>query len=365
MKSYFCFGRNFLKYFFALVTLFGIVILLIYTDTCKDSVTEGINACTGILVPSLFPFFFLSSFIVYTDSLSVLTKPLYFAEKIFDIPRAGIGAVILSLIGGYPVGAKTVSALYRENKITYYTAKKLCYCCVGSGSGFLVTFIGEGIFLSKKFGILLLISNAVSVISVLLLSRLNSLFRKNKESSKEFKVSEKIVENNSRLNLGDAVVLATENAVKTTLSMCGIVVIFIVINNLLALIPLYNGYLALALEITGGLIKYGKGMTFETIAFITGFGGICVHFQIYGIAGKIKINKLQFVFARIVQGGISALVLHILLLLFPVTRETFSSLTSAPNGTFSGTLWGGGAIILLSIVFLITIKKQEVNLCAE
>lgn len=341
------------------------MILLIYTDTCKDSVTDGIKACTGILVPSLFPFFFLSSFIVYTDSLSVLTKPLGFAEKLFGIPRAGIGAVVLSLIGGYPVGAKTVAALYKENKITYDTAKKLCYCCVGSGPGFLVTFIGEGIFLSKRFGVLLLISNVASVFSVLLLGRFSNFLRRNKDSSKAQKVSVKHTKNNSPIKIGEAVVLATESAVKATLAMCGFVVIFIVINNLLALIPLYNGYLAATLEITGGLIKYGCGMTFEMIAFLTGFGGLCVHFQIYGIAGKIKINKLQFVFARIAQGGISALVLHILLLIFPVTRETFSSLSSAPRGTFSGTLWGGGAIILLSIVFIITIKKQEVDLCAE
>jgi hypothetical protein len=339
------------------ISIAGIIALMTFTNIYKSAVSEAIFACGNILIPSLFPFIFLSSFIVYTDSFSIINNHCNFIKKLFGIPKEGLIAIIMCLIGGFPVGAKTVCALYESGKISAVQCEKLYYCCVGAGPGFLISFIGENIFLSKKAGILLFISNGISVLILLLINR-----KKNDNYTFVKKIQDKIT-------LGNAVVLSTESAVKSTLSMCGFVIIFMVINNILSMVPIHNMYLASMLEITGGIIKYGNQLPYEGIAFLVGFGGICVHFQIFGIIKKIKINKTYFFIMRILEGLISAVIFHFLLLLFPVAITTFSNIDKTLTPRLSGTLWGSIAIILLSIVFLISIHKknnnQEVNLCAE
>ena len=340
----------------ALLSAVFIALLLFDTSAYKQSVTDGLNACGNVLVPSLFPFLFLSSFIVESDGLSAFTKRLGFLCRILRISNEGILALILCLIGGFPVGAKTVSTLYREKKITYEEAKKLSYCCVGAGPGFMITFVGQGIFHSKELGIMLFFSNMLGVLFTFFIQRKSTF---------------EIRDNHSQLrrkSIGEALVTSTESAVRATLSMCGFVVLFIVINNLLSLVPFWNGYLASMLEITGGTINYAQNMRFEFVGALIGFGGICVHFQIFAIIKDIKINKAYFVMMRVLQGLFSGITLHILLRIFPVAQETFGNMESPPHPKVYTTLWGGGALIILSIIFLMSIKnknKQEVNLCAE
>lgn len=332
------------------------VLLLIYTDTYKSAVSEALYSCADVLIPSLFPFFVLSSFTVYTGSMHPLTRRLGAIASLLAVPREGLNAVILSIVGGFPVGAKTASMLYKEKRITSAQAEKLVYCCVGAGPGFLVTFLGENLLGSKRAGLLLLCSDILSVLTLLILYR--------KKQTADIPHSQ----NKPNCTLGEAVVLSTEQAVHTALQMCGFVVIFTVINKLLSLLHFYNGGLAGLLEITCGTIYSTGKIPLELTAFFIGFGGLCVHFQIYGIAGDIGISKLKFTVFRIIQGILSAGCMYVLMLFFPVAEETFSNIAGDITPSLSGTVWGGGAVILLSVIFLISIghnKKQEVNLCAE
>lgn len=86
---------------------------------------NGIGLCLSTLVPSLFPFMVLASYI--TDSgpaekigrhLSWLTKPLFGLDGCFA------SAIILSLVGGYPVGAKTVNSLYKKGAASESECKR-------------------------------------------------------------------------------------------------------------------------------------------------------------------------------------------------------------------------------------------------
>ena len=57
---------------------FGIiasVLVLTYTKNSFDGMAKGINFCLSVLVPSLFPFMFISSFIVNSGVFRLLSKP--------------------------------------------------------------------------------------------------------------------------------------------------------------------------------------------------------------------------------------------------------------------------------------------------
>ena len=331
----------------ALLSIAFIAVLLFYTSTYKQSVTDGLNACGNVLVPSLFPFLFLSTFIVESDCLSIITKRLGIVSRILGISKNGILALILCLIGGFPVGAKTVSTLYREKKISYDEAKKLCYCCVGAGPGFMITFVGQGIYCSKALGIMLFCSNMFGVLFTFFIQR-----------KKTFDCTE-LSGSLPKKSIGEALVTSTEGAVKATLSMCGFVVLFIVINNLLTLVPFWNGYLASMLEITGGMINYASNMRFEFVGALIGFGGICVHFQIFAIVKDIRINKGYFFMMRALQGVFSGLTLHILLRIFPIAQETFGNMDSPPSGCLLNTLGSRCSHHTFSNIFIVNQAKSQ------
>lgn len=352
--------NNFKKILISTISVLGGVVLLCYTDTYKASVSDGLNACFNVLLPSLFPFFFLSSFVIYSGGIFYVTKFLGIIGKILNVSKNALPAVLLSMIGGFPVGCKTVVTLIEEGKITEKEGEILCYCCVGAGPGFLITFVGEGMFRCRELGFYLLLSNVISVL-LLIIINFRIIFRKKIYT---YPSSQK-VQNHS---IGDSIIRATDSSIKSSLTMCGFVVIFSVINRLLSLAPFYNEYLGYFLEITSGIINSYRETEFEVIAFFIGFGGLCVHFQIFGIIKNIHINKGYFFITRIVQGIISAFTIHILLKIKPITVSTFSNIISTPNGKIATTLWGSVALIILSVIFLISINhknKQEVNLCAE
>ena len=150
--------------------------------------------------------------------------------------------------------------------------------------------------------------------------------------------------------------------------MCGFVIIFIVSNNLLKLLPIHTELISIILEITSGVINCNHILSIESVAFFIGFGGICVHFQIFGIIKDIHINKVFFFLMRVLQGLISYVVMFILLKVFPISAETFESINKETTVTVSSTIWGSFALIFLSLIFLVSINhknNQEVNLCAE
>ena len=66
-------------------------------------------------------------------------------------------------------------------------------------------------------------------------------------------------------------------------------------------------------EVCNAVTAVSKDLPIEVVAFSAGFGGLCVHFQIFSALVDIKVNKLLFFFCRILQGFITALLTHCLL----------------------------------------------------
>ena len=85
----------------------------------RDSVAEALALCARSVVPSLFPFLVASSALLALG-FGELAAPWLagLMEPLFRVPGAGSAALVLGLVGGYPIGAKTAADLYRENWLT-------------------------------------------------------------------------------------------------------------------------------------------------------------------------------------------------------------------------------------------------------
>ena len=142
-------------------------LLLAYPTYCVEGIVNGLENACKILIPSLFPYMVLSSFIIYSGADKYIGKIFAPVTKIlFNLPPVCSSAIILSFIGGYPVGAKCVQLLYKDKKITAEQAQRMMLFCVCSGPAFLVTAIGAVMLHNIEAGIILYITQIFSCIII-------------------------------------------------------------------------------------------------------------------------------------------------------------------------------------------------------
>ena len=87
---------------------------LLCPTACADGVREGLSLAAAQALPALFPFFVISGLLVRCDTARLsplLAKPL---RRLYGLPPEAAPALVLGLIGGYPVGAATACALLSE-----------------------------------------------------------------------------------------------------------------------------------------------------------------------------------------------------------------------------------------------------------
>ena len=141
--------------------------LLFFPDVSAAAAREGVALCLQTVLPSLFPFFVLSSLLVQSDVPRLLSRAMAgVMYPLFGVSGAGASALILGLLGGYPVGARTVAELYGRGEIAREEAEQLLAFCNNSGPGFFLGVCGTAVFGSAR---------AAFVIFFMVLLRLLSL----------------------------------------------------------------------------------------------------------------------------------------------------------------------------------------------
>ena len=150
--------------------------LLVQAQTAADAVREGIDLCLRAVIPSLFPFFAVSSLLVSLGAADgagrVLARPF---RRLFRCGGAGCAALLLGLIGGYPVGARTAAALVRQGALTPQEGGRLLTFCNNAGPAFAVGVAGVTVFSSGRIGVYLYLIHVTAALAAgLLLCRRGS-----------------------------------------------------------------------------------------------------------------------------------------------------------------------------------------------
>ena len=95
---------------FAVLCCFSALLLL--PDVSAQAARDAMLLCAQTVIPSLFPFFVLSSLCVELGLIRRLGRSLEpVMEPLFGVGGACSAAFSLGIIGGYPVGARTATAL--------------------------------------------------------------------------------------------------------------------------------------------------------------------------------------------------------------------------------------------------------------
>lgn len=298
-------------------TIFFILLIATLTLTIgrgyPQTVTLGISIWATSVLPSLFPYAFLSaslSRLTVTHRISKRLSPL--TKKVFNTGGVTAYAFVISIIAGYPIGSKTVSDLKKGGFIGESESVRASALCSTSSPIFLISTVGCICFNSFRFGLLLLCAHLVSSIIVGFIFSFYK--RKDKPIEKVFvpyQVDNLFYESvfsaiNSCLFIGGVITLFTL-ANKMLLDL-GVLALPIAIVEKTIGLRLAQGFVFGLIECTSGIIALGKsGITFLTLplcGFLCSFGGICILMQSLTYLKGAKIKTTLFLLAKLLHGGL-------------------------------------------------------------
>lgn len=339
----------------------GIVLLcsgvLVFSKECSSGAVKGINLCLTVLVPSLFPFMAIASFIVKSGLHKKFGRYMSgMARLLFGLDGEFAPVILLGMIGGYPVGAKGISEL-DKNGADEKQSKRAALFSVCAGPGFLINYTGMSLYQNKGIGVVILVAQIMSVIITGFFSRFV------KTDKKKSNISDKEIKKIST-PLSTAVVEAVTDSSKSMLGICAFVVLFSSFIGIAENIILNSTVKSIVISVTEvctAVNLLSENGSIEAVAFAIGFGGLCVHFQIYSALGKLKVPKLLFFLFRIMQGALTAIITHFGLMLLPDTVPTFSTGTVEEFSFCGGTMLSGAVLIGVVLCFLYSLKNQKQN----
>lgn len=320
--------------------------LLLWPEQAVAAARDGLRLCGNVIVPSLFPFFVLSSLVVELG-LSRYLGQLFqrFMVPLFRVNGACASALALGFVGGYPVGARTAIALYRSGQCTKTETERLLAFCNNSGPAFIFGVVGAGIFHSGPAGLLLYLTHVAASLAVGLLFR----FYKPHDGPASPRGSGSVQFQTG--NAGAAFTRSVTGALSGILNICAFVICFTVILRLLTLC----GALDLAAEVLAflfrplgmdriwarrlltGVVELSSGVTalsggaisgqLSMAAFMLGWAGLSVHCQVLAFLGDSGLSMGTYLSGKLLHGILSAALLRLLMPLLKLAKPVDSCLS--------------------------------------
>lgn len=341
----------FIKNILTLVIVFLIgICLIIHPQNTAEGIKNGFLILGNNLIPALFPFMVLSSYISGSTVAVMISK---FFEKpfkfIFKASGYGLIPFVLGCIGGYPVGAKTVCEFYENGKISQNEAGRLFFWCINPSPAFLITAVGTFMLSNTKSGILLYLSCLLAAITIGFFSR----FISNGEVLP--------IENQPiKTNTGNFV-KSVSRGCEGMLAICGWVLTFCVFASICDAIKLPYSLSCIIKSVgevtTGCKNAVSAKLALPVIAGISGFGGFAVICQCASYTSICKVEMKHFICSRLINSALSTIYCATLMKIFP-QYENASVVINTGSSAF--TLYHSiGASIILTIMCALLILEVD------
>lgn len=315
-------------------------------SAAAEGAAEGVRMCLSTVVPSLFTLMFVSVLLTecgVSGYISRLLSPV--CSKLFGLSGCSGAAVLMSLLGGYPAGAKTVASMREKNMITEEEASVLPLFCFGAGPAFIIGAVGS--MTSPRAALLLLLIQPLVIIICGVTVR---LVTKRGESGKRYREElpgqRAVTPSAGGKSLSRSVSDSAGAAADALLKVCVFVVLFSALRSMLersgisgaaenllealgAGKALARAALPVLTEVTAGC-AYAARAGLPAVAFALGFGGLSVHMQVYGICRRLRIDPLLFTLMRLYQGAVSALLTAAFAALLPADAISAAAVPGEP-----------------------------------
>lgn len=345
--------NNYKKLIFPIffVVLFIFLFFLSPSDI-GNGVRNGLFLCGETVIPSLFPFIVVSDYLVRSGIGTALGKfisPL--TEKLFKLPGDSACAIFMSLIGGFPVGARMISQLFERGLVSQKQARRMLWFCVNSGPAFVIGAVGVSMLSDKKCGIILFASQTISALLVGFSSRFFS--------------KDEYISDTSGYNSVNPSVL-TESVAAATDAMLGICAYILLFSSiapflikLTSLSPIFNT-LVIASEVTGGCAFASKHLPVCFLSPVLCWSGLAVHMQLLPYIKKVGMPLREFWLSRIANCAVSLPITFLLFKLFPCEAQVLSTFSDIVIKPYSVSVPAAVAMLVLGAFTVI-----DINLATE
>ncbi len=324
-------------YLCVFIAIVFLSLLIVSPQKCKDGTAYGIMLSGSVIIPSFLPFTVCVLFILRTGILDKTRLNDKFA------------VMIMSFIGGYPLGAKTVNEMYRQNRINEKDAGlMLCYC-VNAGPSFIISAVGAGMLNSKEVGYILLISH---ITASLITAFIIKIFFGTKEKNKKDR-------SNSLPVLSDIFVSSVADGASAVFSICTFVVLFCAINSyILSFAQKFHPikYLVFVTEVTTAT-AYTKNI--YLISFLLCFGGLCIWCQVFSCFANTKVKMLPFIISRFFNGLLSCVIVYIIVKITNVSLPTISNSFNFSKKLSFSSLELSVALFSMILLFIISLGRKK------
>ena len=343
---------------------------------------SGLTLCFNVIVPSLFPFFVLSSLVVDLGLAAYLGRAMEkLMRPLFRVGGSCAAAVALGFIGGYPVGARTALQLYEQGQCSKVEAERLLAFCNNSGPAFILGVVGAGVFGDSRVGLLLYLTHATASLLVGLLFRFHG--GDNRRSS--LPCHAKPIQT---VTIPAAFTGAVARALQSTLNICAFVVFFAVVLQLLTaygvlgvvarLLALLGFQQEWARRLVAGLLELSSGVSslaggggvvgrVSMAAFMLGWAGLSVHCQVLSFLVDSGLSARTYLAGKLCHGLIAAGLTWLLARIIPFSEPVSSYLVQQTESLaaidFSSalavsTVTSFGVWLIFSVLCLSQLRKR-------
>lgn len=291
------------------LALFVIFLSLIFlSNVVTEELRNALEVFFYVLFPSIFPFFLISDLLIeynFVYTINKLFKKV--TEKIFHVGGAASFIIIMSMISGFPSGAKYIINLYNKKMISLEEANYLIAFTHFANPLFVLT-VTKTIFNNTKISILILISMYLANFIIGFIIRPKEL--QNKRNLEQTTIP----------SFSNSLSSSIKSSIDLLVLILGNTCFFFLITKLISTYFHFNSYITCLIN---GFFDMTKGIQsinvlscstlFKIILVITFicFGGINVNMQVASIISDTKIEYKNFLLGRICQVALACFLMFI------------------------------------------------------
>ena len=265
-----------------ILCVISLLILILDGKTAVSGMREGIELCRYTIVPSLFPFCFLSVMLAdcFYGTKYTMLAPIC---RVTGIPEECGSLLLIGLLGGYPVGAQNAVSAYRGGCLQKEDAERMAIICNNAGPAFIFGVLGS-VFSDMILLWLLWLIQMISSIIIGMILPGNTALAHPLPSHKQPSFTE-----------------AVKITANTMIRICSCIVLF---RTVLAYLDVWifdslpdtaTTFLSGVLELSNGCLLLSGiesiMLRFLLASIFISFGGMCVWLQTISVCQELNLKK--------------------------------------------------------------------------
>ena len=356
--------RTVQKYITFTLTLALTLALLLFSRSPAEGIRASLRLCYTTVIPSVFPFMVISSFLINVGAHKVLGRIFSLPIRIiFGCSDSAASAVFLGFLCGFPIGGASAAALYDKGEISADELERILTFSNNPGAAFVIGGVGISLFNSARIGRVIYFSSVIAACLTGMISR----FFYSKQTNL---INNKSSATSAFPKPSAALTSALSESALNMLRVCSCVLFFSVPVGIVGEIfeaarmpQIFTSVFSSLLEMSGGVsstVALKPPIVAAMVcAFAISWSGLSVHLQVLSVASRSGVSFLPYFISKLFQGLLSPLIVYLYLRF--LTDPSELSFSSTPAEIAASPLFQRVFFTAFILSLLIFITKKDKN----